>query len=257
MEAYIDDMLVISKSREYHIDHLRGPFQLMRLHRLHLNPDKCAFRVGSGNFLGFLVSQSGIEMALKQVKAIEQMQPPIAKKQIQTLTRKSATLNKFIFIYSDLRPFFTTLKGASTNGWGPKCDKDFHSIKEYIASPLFLSQPADGEKLYLYLTASATAVSAALVRSDVDNKQKPIYFVIKMLIDAKIRYTDFERIVLALRMAAKKIRPYFQGHTIFVLTSYSIRDILHKPDASGRFLKWVVELSEFDIEYLPRSAVKG
>ena len=84
------------------------------------------------------------------------------------------------------------LKGASTKGWGPECDKAFHSIKEYITFPLSLSQLVDGEELYLYLAASVTAMSATLVRSDIDGKQKPVYFVSKMLIDAEIRYNDFE-----------------------------------------------------------------
>ena len=171
MEAYIDDMLVKSKSREDHLAHLREAFQLMRSHCLWLNPDKCAFRVEFGNFLGFFISQRGIKMALGQVKAIEQMQPPITKKKMQTLIGELAVLNRFIPKYSDrLRPFFTTLKGDSLNGWGPKCDKAIHVIKEYITSPLSLSQPIDGEELYLYLVASATAVIATLVRSDGDAK---------------------------------------------------------------------------------------
>ena len=82
MEAYIDYMLVKSGSREDHLDHLRDVFQLMRAHHLRLNPKKCTFGVGFGNFHGFLVSQRGIKMALGQVQAIEKMQPPITKKQI-------------------------------------------------------------------------------------------------------------------------------------------------------------------------------
>ena len=100
-------------------------------------------------------------------------------------------------------------------------------------------------------------MSRALVRSDKDDKQKLVYIVSKMLTDVKTRCTDFERIVLALIMASKKLRPYFLAHTIVVLTSYPIRVVLHKPYASRRLLKWVVELSGFDIEYRPRSAIKG
>ena len=58
-------------------------------------------------------------------------------------------------------------------------------------------------------------------------------------------------------MTAKKLCPYFQAHTIVMLTSYLIRAILNKPDASRRLLKWAVELSEFDIEYHTRSTIKG
>ena len=58
-------------------------------------------------------------------------------------------------------------------------------------------------------------------------------------------------------MATKKLRPYFQAHTIVVLTGSLIKAILHKPDASRRLLKWAVELSEFDIEYRPRKSKQG
>ena len=70
MDAYINDMLVKSKSSEDHLTHLREAFQLMRLHYMWLNPDKCAFAIESGNFLGFLVSRRRIKMALNQSKAI-------------------------------------------------------------------------------------------------------------------------------------------------------------------------------------------
>ena len=138
---------------------------------MRLNLDKCSFGVRSGIFLGFLVSQRGIEMDLKQVKAIEKT-PPV--------TKKLSALNIFISRYSDpLRPFFTTLKRASTKGWELECDKAFHTIKEYITSLLSLSQQVNGEELYLYLAASITAMSVALVRPDVDKRQKPVYFVSK------------------------------------------------------------------------------
>ena len=95
------------------------------------------------------------------------------------------------------------------------------------------------------------------MRSSKDGKQKPVYFMSKVLTEAETRYTNFERIALALKMAAKKLCLYFQAHTIVVLTTYPIRAILHKPEASTQLLKWAVEFREFDIEYLPRSTIKG
>ena len=66
IEVYIDDVLVKSKSRSNHLAYLREAFQLMRLHHLRLNPDKCAFGVKFEKFLGFLVSKRGIEMVPEQ-----------------------------------------------------------------------------------------------------------------------------------------------------------------------------------------------
>lgn len=60
----------------------------------------------------------------------------------------------------------------------------------------------------------------------------------------------------ALVMSARRLRPYFQAHTICVLTKYPLRRILYKPDTSRRLINWAVELGEFDIEYLPRTAIK-
>ena len=90
-------------------------------------------------------------------------------------------------------------------------------------------------------------MSATLVKTDEDGGQKPVYFVSKMLTHVESHYTNFERIALALRVATKKQCPYFQAHTINVLSSYLIRAILHMPDSLGRLLKWAIELCEFDI----------
>ena len=66
-----------------------------------------------------------------------------------------------------------------------------------------------------------------------------------------------EKLILALVTTSKKLRPYFQAHTIEVSTEYLMKQILHKPETSGRLIKWVVELIEFDIRYKSRIAIKG
>ena len=66
-----------------------------------------------------------------------------------------------------------------------------------------------------------------------------------------------EKLIPALVIVARKLRPYFQAHTIEVPTEYSMKQVLHKPEASGRLMKWALELSEFDIRYKPKTAIKG
>ena len=66
-----------------------------------------------------------------------------------------------------------------------------------------------------------------------------------------------EKLILALVTAARKLRPYFQAHTIEVPTEYLIKQVLHRPETSGRLMKWAIELSEFDIRYKPKTAIKG
>ena len=66
-----------------------------------------------------------------------------------------------------------------------------------------------------------------------------------------------EKLILALVTAARKLRPHFQAHTIEVSIEYPMKQVLHKPETSGRLMKWAIELSEFDIRYKPKNAIKG
>ena len=66
-----------------------------------------------------------------------------------------------------------------------------------------------------------------------------------------------EKLILALVTIARRLRPYLQAHTIEIPTEHPMRQILHKPETLGRLIKWAIELSEFDIRYKPRIAIKG
>ena len=66
-----------------------------------------------------------------------------------------------------------------------------------------------------------------------------------------------EKLILALVTAARKLRPYFQAHTIEIPTEYPMKQVLHKPETLRRLMKWAIELSEFDIIYKLKTAIKG
>ncbi|XP_022880798.1 uncharacterized protein LOC111398075 [Olea europaea var. sylvestris] len=66
-----------------------------------------------------------------------------------------------------------------------------------------------------------------------------------------------EQLVFALIVAIRKLRPYFQSHTVQVMIDQPIKQILHRPETSGRLLKWAIELSEFDIKFRPRTTIKA
>lgn len=90
-----------------------------------------------------------------------------------------------------------------------------------------------------------------------EGTQHPVYYSSKAFVDAETRYTTMEKWALALVMVVRKLRPYFQAHQIVVMTNQPLRQTLLKPEASGRLVKWSVELSEFDIVYRPRGAIKA
>ena len=69
-------------------------------------------------------------------------------------------------------------------------------------------------------------------------------------------YPRMEKLILALVTTARKLHPYFQAHTIEIPTEYPMKQVLHKPETSGRLMKWAIELSEFNIIYKPKTAIK-
>ena len=82
----------------------------------------------------------------------------------------------------------------------------------------------------MYLAVSEWAISVVLFRCPSPKEQKPIYYVSRALADVETRYSKMELTSLALRSAAQKLRPYFQAHSVIVLTDQPLRNILHKPD---------------------------
>ena len=164
-------------------------------------------------------------------------------------------LSKFVSRASDkCQPFFQVLKKAFQ--WDTKCEEAFSTLKTYLSSPPILVSPIEGELLTLYLAVSDFSTSAVLIR-DKERVQHPVYYCSQALRGAEERYPRMEKIILALVTAARKLRPYFQAHTIEVPTEFLMKQVLHKPETSGRLMKWAIELSEFDIRYKPKTAIKG
>ena len=100
------------------------------------------------------------------------------------------------------------------------------------------------------------AISAALVREE-KKVQKLVYYVSRALRGVKERYPPMEKLAFALVTAICKIKPYFQAHTVIVQTDKPLRQAMSNPKAAGRMALWAIELSEFNIQYRPHTAIKG
>ncbi|XP_071912152.1 uncharacterized protein [Coffea arabica] len=157
------------------------------------------------------------------------MAPPRNVKEVQRLTGRMAALNRFLS-RSAVRglPFFRVLKAPKNFQWTGECEKAFTDLKAYLAELPTLTAPKQGETLFLYLSVYNETVSAILVRED--------------------RGLRGQYITLAALCKA---------HSIIVMTGQPLRQILTKPEVSGRMTKWAVELAEHDIGYQPRTAIKA
>ena len=87
--------------------------------------------------------------------------------------------------------------------------------------------------------------------------QKPVYNASRALRGVEERYPPMEKLAFALVTVARKLKPYFQAHTVNVMTDKPLRQAMSNPEVAGQLTLWAIELSEFDIKYRPRTAIKG
>nr|XP_025678358.1 uncharacterized protein LOC112778234 [Arachis hypogaea] len=200
VEVYVDDILAKTTRPDDLLSDLGGVFASLRQHGMRLNPLKCAFSMEAEKFLGFMITQRGVEANPEKCQAILQMKSPGCLKDVQRLAGRLTALSRFL--------------------------------------------------------VTEEALAAVLVREE-GKAQQPVYFVSRALQGAELRYSKLEKLALTLLTSSRRLRQYFQGHRIVVRTDQAIRQVLQKPDLAGRMMTWAVELSQYDLQYEPRHAIKA
>ncbi|XP_075515705.1 uncharacterized protein LOC142550517 [Primulina tabacum] len=255
IEIYVDDILIKTREMSCFIDDLTETFATLGKYEIKLNPAKCVFGVKSGKFLGFMVTDRGIEVNPEKIKAVIDMPSPQSTRDVQKLTGRIAALSRFISRSAHWSyPFFQFLRKAF--GWNEGCEQAFKDLKKHLSELPVMVKPEPGEKLWIYLSATEHAVSSVLIKKE-GTDQRPVYYVSHALRGAELKYSEVEKIALALVMTARKLRPYFLSHPIVVLTNSPLGRIMTHSEVSGRMVKWTIELGEYDIEYQPRAPIKA
>jgi len=165
VQAYVDDMVVTSQERDQHVSDLEELFATIAKYRLKLNPEKCVFGVGAGKFLGFLLTEHGIEANLEKCVAILAMRSPASVKEVQQLTGRMAAPSRFVSTGGEKgHPYFQCLRRNNRFVWTEECKEAFPKLKEYLATPPVLCKPQLGTPLRLYFAVTEWAISSVLVQ---------------------------------------------------------------------------------------------
>ncbi|XP_015950200.1 uncharacterized protein LOC107475065 [Arachis duranensis] len=258
LEVYIDDMLAKTESGEQLVSNLNLIMSTLRKHQMRLNPTKCAFGMEAGKFLGFMITQRGVEANPEKCRAVLEMTSPKNLEDIQKLTGQLTALSRFLGASAQKAiPFFKLMKKGAPFKWETECEEVFQHFKRVLVEPPILAKPLTGETLYLHLSIMEEALAAALIRENEKKEQKSVYFISKVLQDTETHYSRLEKLAFALLIASRRLRQYFQAHSMTVRTDQAVKQVLQKPDLAGRMLAWSIELSQFDIKFEPRYAIKA
>ena len=116
--------------------------------------------------------------------------------------------------------------------------------------------------MLLYIAATSWVISIVIV---VERKeegrallvQRPVYYLSEVLSASKQNYQHYQKMCYGMHFAAKKLKPYFQEHSITIVCMAPLAEILGSRDASGRVAKWAIDLAPYTIHYQPRTAIKS
>ncbi|XP_075492469.1 uncharacterized protein LOC142530521 [Primulina tabacum] len=163
VEVFVDDILGKSKEVAGSISDLKETFATIMQYGIKLNQAKCIFGVKSGKFLGFLVTDRGIEVNHEKVKSVLNMPPPRSVRDV--------------------------LRKVQQFGWDEKVERAFQDLKIHLAQLPVLVKPEPGEKLFVYLPNTEYVVSSVLIKEE-GSDQKPVYYVSHALRGPELRYSE-------------------------------------------------------------------
>jgi ribonuclease HI len=131
-----------------------------------------------------------------------------------------------------------------------------------LSIPPVLAAPAAKEPMFIYITATSQVVSTVIMverpeEGKAQSVQRPVYYLSEVLSTSKQNYPHYQKMCYGVYFAAKKLKQYFQEHTITVVCTAPLAEIIGNRDASGRVAKWAIELAPHTILYQPRTTVKS
>jgi hypothetical protein len=256
---YLDDLTVFSNSDAKHLVHLKQTLEKCRKFGLLLNPKKSHFAMQEGKLLGHIVSREGIKIDPKRVEAIDTINIPRNRKEIQYFLGKIIFLRRFIPNIVEIVKLITyMLKRDNEVKWTTEAKAYFECIKKAIGEALVLASLDYMKEFLIFSFAFEHTIAFVLLHKNDEGFEQPISFFSKILRDAELKYDILEKQAYTMVKSLKDFRTYvLHSKVIAYVPTSSIKDVLVQPDSDRRRGRWLAKIQEFDLEVKPTKLVKG
>ena len=248
--VYMDDILVFSKSFDDHIDHIRQVSERLRDAKLTCRVDKCSFGKTKVKYLGYIISEKGIQKDPKKESAVREFPVP-------NNTKKLAQFLGLASWYRDFCPNLSTIaeplqrlqrKGVKWE-WTEQCQKSFEAVKSLLLSDTVLAFPDFNRRFTLATDASDFGLGAVLYQHDDNGNKKVISYASCTLNESQRNYHAMERECLAVLWATDRFREYLEGVKFTLLTdNKSLTWLFRLKDKNKKMCRWISSLSDFNYD---------
>ena len=260
--AYVDDILVASKSLEEHEIHLNILMNRFKTFGLTLHKDKCQIAVPEVQFLGHVINQHGVQPIPNKIHAIASFPKPTNLRGLRRFLGMINYYRRFIpHCAATLRPLNQMLspkKGKKTSlSWSEEAETAFTDIKTKLADIALLSYPVKDAETAIFVDASQHACGAAL-QQKINDAWKPLAFFSQNFSPAQTRYATFDKELLGIYLAIRHFRYFIEGRPFTIYTDHA--PLCHaitsqSKNSSPRQLRHLDFIAQFttDLRHLPGS----
>ncbi|GJS67554.1 putative reverse transcriptase domain-containing protein [Tanacetum coccineum] len=243
--VFIDDILVYSKNKQEHKEHLKLILELLKKEELYAKFSKCEFWIPKVQFLGHVIDSKGIHVDPAKIEAIKDWASPKSPTEIRQFLGLAGYYRRFIEGFSKIAKPMTKLTQKKVKFvWGDKQEAAFQLLKQKLCSAPILALPEGSEDFIAYCDASKKGLGAVLMQ-----REKVIAYASRQLKIHEKNYTTHDLELGAVVFALKIWRHYLYGTKCTVFTDHkSLQHILNQKELNMRQRRWLELLSDYDCE---------
>lgn len=251
--VYLDDIIIISKNFNSHLELLHKVLDRLLSAGFTLNREKCNFCRPEIAYLGYVVDKFGLHVDPRKVEAILNVPMPGNVKEIRSFVGMASWYRRFVPNFATIiAPLCELTKKNKKFNFTPECEHAFNSIKQHLISAPILTCPDFERPFTLQTDASAYGIGAVLTQ-EFEDGEKVIAFLSRSLTRQERAYTTTERECLAVIWAMEKLRPYLDGIKFTVITDHhSLLWLDRLKNPTGRLARWAVRMQGFNFTIIHR-----
>ena len=256
-QAYLDDILIYSKTKKEHQEHVRKVLLRLREAGLQVDIDKCEFHVQETKFLGLLVSTTGLKMDPDKVAAVTAWEVPTCLKEVQSFVGFCNFYRRFIKDFSKtVKPLVALTKKDCPFLWSEACQAAFEEMKHLVTSAPVLRHYERSRPAVLETDSSDYVNGGVLSQADDEGVLHPVAFYSKNMVPAECNYEIYDKELLAIVRCLEHWRPELESTDIPVqiFTDHkSLEYFMQTKELTRRQARWAEKLAEYNFKIMYRT----